>query len=107
MPWKLLRRSIPWMLATVAVGVMTHAAAAGSFTRGCAARDIQLLTLIEEQENAGTIAVDKISDALLEMMNARIVCHQGRVLDALAIYDAVAESVRPIRTGRAQALGIK
>ena len=107
MPWKLLRRSIPWMLATVAVGVMTHAAAAGSFTRGCAARDFQLLSLIEEQESAGTIAVDKISDALLEMMNARIVCHQGRVLDALAIYDAVAESVRPIRTGRALATGIK
>ena len=102
MPWKLLRRSIPWMLATVVVGAMTHDAAAGSFTRGCAARDFQLLSIIEEQESAGTIAVDKISDALLEMMHARIVCHQGRVLDALAIYDAVAESVRPIRSGRAQ-----
>src|SRR5215470_16290442 len=106
MPWTLLKRSIPWMLATAVVGVMTHAAAAGSFTRGCAARDFQLLTLIEEQENAGTIAVDKISDALLEMMHARIVCYNGRVVDALAIYDAVADSVRPIRSGRAQA-GIK
>jgi len=105
MPW--IFRSTQWVLATVVVGVMTHAAAAGSFTRGCAARDFQLLSLIEEQESAGTIAVDKISDALLEMMNARIVCHQGRVLDALAIYDAVAESVRPIRSGRAQATGIK
>jgi hypothetical protein len=100
-------RLIPWMLATVVVGVMTHTAAAGSFTRGCAARDLQLLTLIEEQESAGTIAVDKISDALLEMMHARIVCHNGRVLDALAIYDAVAESVRPIRSGRAHATGMK
>ena len=100
-------RPTQWVLVTVVVGVMTHAAAAGSFTRGCAARDFQILSLIEEQESAGTIAVDKISDALLEMMNARIVCHQGRVLDALAIYDAVAESVRPIRSGRAQATGIK
>jgi len=107
MPWKFLQRSIPWMLATAVVGVMTHAAAAGSFTRGCAARDFQLLTLIEEQENAGTIAVDKISDALLEMMHARIVCYNGRVVDALAIYDAVADSVRPIRTGRAHAIGIE
>ena len=105
MPW--IFRPTQWMLATVVVGMMTHAAAAGSFTRGCAARDFQLLTLIEEQENAGTIAVDKISDALLEMMHARIVCHHGRVLDALAIYDAVAESVRPIRTGRAHATGIE
>jgi len=29
------------------------------------------------------------------------------VLDALAIYDAVAESVRPIRSGRAHATGIR
>jgi hypothetical protein len=100
-------RPTQWMLATIVVGMMTHAAAAGSFTRGCAARDFQLLTLIEEQENAGSIAAEKISDALLEMMHARIVCHNGRVLDALAIYDAVAESVRPIRTGRAHATGIK
>ena len=100
MPW--IFRPIPWMLATVVVSVMTHAAAAGSFTRGCAARDLQLLTVIEEQELTGSISAEKISEALLEMMHARIVCHQGQVLDALAIYDAVAESVRPVRSGRAE-----
>jgi hypothetical protein len=107
MPWKLLQRSIPWMLATAVVGVMTHAAAAGSFTRGCAARDLQLLTVIEEQELAGSMSAEKVSDVLLEMMHARIVCHHGRVLDALAIYETVAESVRPIRSGRALATEIK
>ena len=105
MNWKL--RLMPWMLATIAVGVTTHAAAAGSFTRGCAARDLQLLTVIEEQERTGSMSAEKVSEALLEMMHARIVCHQGRVLDALAIYDAVTESVRPIRSGRAQATGIE
>jgi hypothetical protein len=86
---------------------MTHAAAAGSFTRGCAARDLQLLIVIEEQELTGSITAEKISEALLEMMHARIVCHQGQVLDALAIYDAVTESVRAIRSGRAHATGIR
>jgi hypothetical protein len=86
---------------------MTHAAAAGSFTRGCAARDLQLLIVIEEQELTGSITAEKISKALLEMMHARIVCHQGQVLDALAIYDAVTESVRAIRSGRAHATGIR
>jgi hypothetical protein len=90
------------MLATVLVSAMTQAAAAGSFTRGCAARDLQLLTVIEERENAGSIPAEKISEALLEMMHARIVCYQGQVLHALAIYDAVAESIRPIRSGRAE-----
>jgi hypothetical protein len=105
MPW--IFRPTPWMLATVVVSVMTHAAAAGSFTRGCAARDLQLLTVIEEQELTGSIAAEKISEALIEMMHARIVCHQGRVLDALAIYDAVTERIQPIRSGRALATGIK
>jgi hypothetical protein len=89
------------MLATIVVGMMTHAAAAGSFTRGCAARDFQLLTLIEEQELTGSIPAERMKHALLGMMHARIVCHQGRMLDALAIYDAVTESVRPTRSGRA------
>ena len=98
MPW--IFRPTSWMLTTVIVSVMTHAAAAGSFTRGCAARDLQLLIVIEEQELTGSIPDEKISEALLEMMHARIVCHQGRVLDALTIYDAVTESVRPSRSGR-------
>jgi len=100
-------RPTRWMLATIVFGVMMHAAAAGSFTRGCAARDLQLLTVIEQQENAGSISAKKISDALVEMMHARIVCHQGRVLDALAIYDDVSESIRPVRSGRAQATGVE
>jgi len=105
MPW--IFRPTSWMLATVVVSVMTHAAAAGSFTRGCAARDLQLLTVIEEQELTGSIPAEKISEALVEMMHARIVCYQGRVLDALAIYDAVRDRIQPIRAGRALATEIK
>src|SRR5262245_1266162 len=55
------RRLISWMLATFVISMMAHAATAGSFTRGCAARDLQLLTVIEEQENAGSIPSEKIS----------------------------------------------
>ena len=92
----------PCVAAAIGVGLMTHGAMAGSFTRGCAARDLQILFLIEEQEGVGSVPAERLSDALIEMMHARIVCHEGRVLDALAIYDAVAESLRPIRSGRAQ-----
>jgi hypothetical protein len=87
--------------AAIGLGLMTDLATAGSFTPRCAARDLQILFMIEEQESAGTIAPDKIGDALNEMMHARIVCHEGRVLDALAIYDAVADTVQSIRSGRA------
>ena len=96
-----------WVVATIGVGLMTHGAMAGSFTRGCAARDLQILFLMEEQEAAGSVPAERVSDALIEMMHARIVCQEGRVLDALAIYDAVAESLRPIRSGRAYNKGVK
>jgi len=95
-----------WTLAAIGVGLMIDGAMAGSFTRGCAARDLQILFLVEEQEASGLVSPEKLSDALIEMMHARIVCHEGRVLDALTIYDAVAESLRAIRSGRARADGI-
>jgi len=94
------------ILVAIGVGLMIDGAMAGSFTRGCAARDLQILFLVEEQEASGLVSPEKLSDALIEMMHARIVCHEGRVLDALTIYDAVAESLRAIRSGRARVEGI-
>src|ERR1700752_5126517 len=95
-----------WIIAAIGVGLMVDGALAGSFTRGCAARDLQILFIIEEQEAAGSVPAERPNGALSEMMHARIVCHEGRVVDALAIYDAVAESLRPIRSGRAKVDGI-
>src|SRR5262245_35930443 len=40
-----------------------------------------VIMIIEEQENIGSISAEKLSEALAEMMHARIVCHSGRVLD--------------------------
>jgi len=65
-----------------------------------------LSTNTRTNETSHARPAEKLSDALIGMMRARIVCHEGRVLDALAIYDAVAESLRPIRSGRAQVDGI-
>jgi hypothetical protein len=99
-----LSRSI---LVAMGVCIMATAATAGGFTRGCAARDLQLLMTIEARESTGTVPAEKLSDAMVEMMHARIVCHQGRVLDALALYDAIDQSLQPILSGRAQAPNIR
>ena len=90
----LVRRFAVWSLAAAWFGTMASTATAGSFTRECAARDLQVLMLIEDQEAANAVASDKLNDAVVSMMDARIVCHEGHVLDALAIYDRIAESVR-------------
>jgi len=89
------RRLALWALAAAWFGTMTSAATAGAFTRGCAARDLKVLMMIEQQEDANTISSDQVNDAVLTMLHARIVCHEGHVVDALAIYDRIAQSITP------------
>ena len=97
----LVRHRALWALAAIYLGALTTTATAGSFTRGCAARDLQVLMLIEERESANTISAQKSADATLTMLHARMVCHEGRVLDALALYDGIIQSLT-VQLGRAQ-----
>ena len=91
----LLRHSVRWGLASVCLCTMIDGTTAGSFTRGCAARDLQILMLIEERENTNLVSTKILSDAMLTMLEARIVCHEGRVMDAMVLYDSIVESVTP------------
>jgi hypothetical protein len=86
---------VRWGLVSVCLCTMIHGATAGSFTRGCAARDLQILMLIEEREDTNAVSADKLSDAMLSMLEARIVCHEGRVIDAMALYDSISQSITP------------
>jgi len=86
---------VRWAFAAVILAASAVTAAAGSFTRGCAARDMQILMMIENQETTIAVSEAKLRDALHAMMHARFVCHEGRVLDALAIYDGIARSIMP------------
>jgi hypothetical protein len=86
---------VSMFLAAILLAALSGPTAAGSFTRGCAARDLQILMLIEERESANAVAADKLSDAMLALLEARIVCHEGHVVDAMALYDGIAESVTP------------
>ena len=82
-------------VAALCLGAMISGTTAGSFTRGCAARDLQILMLIEEREETNAISAERLSDAIVTMMNARMICYDGHVVDAIAIYDSVARSLTP------------
>jgi hypothetical protein len=102
MPKTPVQHRIRWALAAVILPTLITTATAGSFLRGCAARDTQILTLIEDRESKSTVSAEKLRDAILTMLHARTVCHEGHVLDALAIYDSIARSIvpDPVQTGR-------
>jgi len=97
-----VQQRIRWSVAAVILVTLTTTATAGSFMRGCAARDMQILMLIEDRESKSTESAEQLRDATLTMLHARIVCHEGHVLDALAIYDGIAQSIapNPIQFGR-------
>jgi hypothetical protein len=82
-------------LISVCLGTMIDETTAGSFTRGCAARDLQILMLIEEYENSHTVSAEKLSDAMLSILEARMVCHEGRVVDAMELYDSIVQGITP------------
>ncbi len=91
----LLTRSVHVALATLCLGSTIDAATAGSFTRGCAARDLQILRLVEQRESDDALSAEILSGAILTILNARMICYEGHVVDALAIYDDVARSLTP------------
>jgi len=91
----LFKHSVRWGLVSVCLCTMINSTTAGSFTRGCAARDLQILMVIEERENTNAVSADKLSDAMLAMLEARLVYYEGRVMDAMAIYDGIVQSVTP------------
>jgi hypothetical protein len=82
-------------IAILCLGAMVNGTTAGSFTRGCAARDRQILMLIEERESSYAISAEKLSDAMFMMMDARMICDEGHEADALTMYDNVARSLTP------------
>jgi len=87
------RQFLRLAVAALGLAATTEIAVAGSFTRGCAARDLQLLMLIEHHENTEAVPAEHLRAAVLSLLDARIICYQGNVREALAIYDEVAKSI--------------
>ena len=80
-------------LAAACWGAAIGDGAAGSFTRACATRDMQILMLIETREISEAVSLEKLSDAMFAVTHARMVCQEGRIVDALAIYDTIAQTL--------------
>jgi hypothetical protein len=56
----------------------------------CAELDLAAITSIESAASTGQIASETIAAAFFQVMDARNACAEGRVSEALAIYDDIA-----------------
>jgi hypothetical protein len=70
------------------------------FSRICAQRDLQLVTLLEVRGDAQDVAGQKLFEAYLAVMRARNACIEGRESEALSIYDAITLGLAPTRAAR-------
>jgi hypothetical protein len=55
----------------------------------CALKEVKVITLIEDHGDAGDLPSDSLGDAGLAMLRARLACYEGRVGEALALYDGI------------------
>jgi hypothetical protein len=89
-----LRCSIRSILTAACLCAATTVATAAepkeSFSLACARRDLQVVMLIEAHGQAHTAAPQKLADAFLTVMRARVACQEGRVGEAIALYDGIA-----------------
>jgi hypothetical protein len=91
MPIKKTERRVA--LAALCLALSTVNAMATSSLRTCAARDLQILMMIEESETANRLEPAVSSEIMTTMMTARMACYEGHPQDALALYDAIARTV--------------
>jgi hypothetical protein len=64
-------------------------AAEPSFAPTCADREVRVVTLIEDHAGAVDISPAALSEAGFARLQAQVACYEGRVADAVAIYDGV------------------
>jgi len=87
-----MRKNIARLCATAAIviaGATSTMAAGNAYTRGCAARDIQVMMMLE----AGPLSPQKMNIIVRDVVHARMMCFDGHVVDALALYDNIANSI--------------
>ena len=82
----------PLVGAAIMSAVATGASAewqSGPFAMVCALKETKVITLIEDHGEPGDLPSDSLGDAGLAMLRARLACYEGRVSEALALYDNI------------------
>ena len=86
------RRVLPAVALGASLAMTLSAMAQGQsvqFTRECALKEIAALTAIEDHGAAEDLSADRLGAAGLTMLRARSACYEGRVGEALALYESI------------------
>jgi hypothetical protein len=87
------------LVSLLSLTIMAHGQAA-QFAKECALKEITVITMIEDHGWAEDLPADRLGNAGLTMLRARLACYEGRVGEALALYESILDlgpvaSLRP------------
>ena len=68
--------------------------------RLCAARDVEVVMLIEDHGEANDIAPEQLAKAFLTQMDARVACSNGHMEDGIALYNDILRALGPMLSRR-------
>ncbi|HWM82102.1 MAG TPA: hypothetical protein VNQ56_08570 [Pseudolabrys sp.] len=92
------RRVLPMLVLSVSLAapVAEAQSEATTFALDCATKEIAVITAIEEHGAADDVLPIRLSKAGHTMFNARMACYEGRVGEAVALYDSILFDLGPI-----------
>jgi hypothetical protein len=100
MPWKACAAGIIATAVSVNAGISAEQDASARAV--CAARELLLTTLVEAHGEVPNAASEKLAEASIMIMRARIACDEGRVKDAITVYDRLIAELGSVMTHRGQ-----
>ena len=92
-------------LAGITVSLLGASGATAQATSGpslCAARDLQVVILIEDHGTANDVAPERLAKALLAQLGAQAACSEGRVTEGIMRYDEIIRSLGPMLSRSAE-----
>jgi len=97
-------RLMPALAFAASLAMTIGAAAQGRaepLARECAQKDLTVFTLIEEHGAADDLPAERLGNAALALQRARSACYEGRVGEALALYEGILD-LGPVASLREQ-----
>jgi hypothetical protein len=97
-------RVLPPLALVASLAMTLGAMAQGTalqFAEECVLKETAVITLIEDHGAAEDLPADRLGDAALTTLRGRLACYEGRVGEALALYDSVLD-LGPVASLRGQ-----
>ena len=84
------------VLTTTSLQAASDAPRTGWFTPACARQDLRAYAMIEERGAVAETPAERLADAGLKFLQARVLCLSGREIEGVALYQSIIDFDAPV-----------